>query len=100
MRRWRWWGAYIDLNAVRAGIVEDPKDYRFCGYGEAVGKGKLGEYVLLRRLAGMGFGVEGRIETGVVEKWRGGEGIPLGREFCGAEYREEWWRRRGGCIGC
>jgi len=28
--------AYIDLNAVRAGIVEDPKDYRFCGYGEAV----------------------------------------------------------------
>jgi hypothetical protein len=32
--------AYIDLNAVRAGLVEDPKDYRFCGYGEAVGGGK------------------------------------------------------------
>ena len=28
--------AYIDLNAVRAGIVADPKDYRFCGYAEAV----------------------------------------------------------------
>lgn len=28
--------AYIDLNAVRAGIVDDPKDYRFCGYAEAV----------------------------------------------------------------
>jgi hypothetical protein len=28
--------AYIDLNSVRAGIVEDPKDYRFCGYAEAV----------------------------------------------------------------
>ena len=28
--------AYIDLNAVRAGLVEDPKDYRFCGYAEAV----------------------------------------------------------------
>ena len=28
--------AYIDLNAVRAGIVEDPKDYRWCGYAEAV----------------------------------------------------------------
>jgi hypothetical protein len=27
---------YIDLNAVRAGIVKDPKDYRYCGYGEAV----------------------------------------------------------------
>ena len=28
--------AYIDLNAVRAGMVEDPKDYRWCGYSEAV----------------------------------------------------------------
>ena len=28
--------AYIDLNAVRAGMVSDPKDYRFCGYAEAV----------------------------------------------------------------
>jgi hypothetical protein len=27
--------AYIDLNPVRAGIVKDPKDYRWCGYGEA-----------------------------------------------------------------
>lgn len=32
--------AYIDLNAVRAGLVEDPKAYRFCGYGEAVAGGK------------------------------------------------------------
>jgi len=32
--------AYIDLNAVRAGIVDDPGDYRFCGYGEAVGGSK------------------------------------------------------------
>jgi len=28
--------AYIDLNPVRAGIVEDPKNYRWCGYAEAV----------------------------------------------------------------
>ena len=28
--------AYIDLNAVRAGLVRDPKDYRFCSYAEAV----------------------------------------------------------------
>jgi putative transposase len=28
--------AYIDLNCVRAGLVEDPKDYRFGGYAEAV----------------------------------------------------------------
>ena len=28
--------AYIDLNPVRAGIVSDPKDYRWSGYGQAV----------------------------------------------------------------
>lgn len=28
--------AYIDLNPVRAGLVQDPKDYRWCGYSEAV----------------------------------------------------------------
>jgi REP element-mobilizing transposase RayT len=28
--------AYIDLNPVRAGLVEDPKDYRWSGYAEAV----------------------------------------------------------------
>ena len=27
--------AYIDLNPVRAGIVEDPGEYRWCGYAEA-----------------------------------------------------------------
>ena len=32
--------AYIDLNAVRAGIVRDPKAYRYCGYGEACGGSK------------------------------------------------------------
>ena len=28
--------AYIDLNPVRAGMVEKPEDYKFCGYAEAV----------------------------------------------------------------
>lgn len=28
---------YIDLNPVRAGIVKDPADYRWCGWGEALG---------------------------------------------------------------
>ena len=39
--------AYIDLNPVRADIVEDPKDYRFCGYAEAV----VGEKIARRGLA-------------------------------------------------
>ncbi len=29
-------GAYIDLNPIRAGIVQDPKDYRWSSYGSAV----------------------------------------------------------------
>lgn len=32
--------AYIDLNCVRAGLATDPKDYRFCGYAEAVAGSK------------------------------------------------------------
>ena len=28
--------AYIDLNPVRANLVTDPKDYRWCGYAEAM----------------------------------------------------------------
>lgn len=32
--------AYIDLNPVRASIVNHPEDYRWSGYGEANGSGK------------------------------------------------------------
>lgn len=32
--------AYIDLNPVRAGMIRDPKDYRWCSYGEAVAGGR------------------------------------------------------------
>lgn len=32
--------AYIELNPVRAGLVDDPRDYRFCGYAEAVAGGE------------------------------------------------------------
>ena len=33
--------AYIDLNPVRAGMVSDPKDYRWSSYSEAVAGGRL-----------------------------------------------------------
>jgi len=33
---------YIDLNPVRAGMVEDPANYRWSSYGEAVGGGRKG----------------------------------------------------------
>jgi hypothetical protein len=31
--------AYIELNPVRASLCADPKDYRYCGYAEALAKG-------------------------------------------------------------
>jgi REP element-mobilizing transposase RayT len=42
--------AYIDLNAVRAGIVTDPKDYHWCGYGEAVAGDRLARRGLVSAL--------------------------------------------------
>jgi REP element-mobilizing transposase RayT len=32
---------YIDLNPVRAGMVDKPEDYRFCGYAEALSGNRL-----------------------------------------------------------
>jgi putative transposase len=43
---------YIDLNPVRSGICTDPKDYRYCGYGEAMG-GSLVARNGLKWLAGL-----------------------------------------------
>jgi putative transposase len=31
---------YVELNPVRAGLVEDPADYRFCSWGRFKGSGK------------------------------------------------------------
>jgi putative transposase len=39
--------AYVDLNPVRAGLVADPKDYRFSGYGEAVAGSEMARRGLL-----------------------------------------------------
>lgn len=48
--------AYIDLNPVRAGIVEDPAEYRWSSYGEAMGGGKKARAGLVRAL-GTGMGM-------------------------------------------
>jgi hypothetical protein len=45
--------SYIDLNPVRAGLVEDPKEYRHCGYAAAVG------------------GANGRVRRGLMSFLRG-----------------------------
>ena len=47
--------AYIDLNPVRAGLVKDPKDYRWSGYGEAVAgrkRARNGVQTLVKALRG------------------------------------------------
>lgn len=43
--------AYIDLNPIRAGMVTDPKDYRWCGYGRAMGGARRAQKGLQALLA-------------------------------------------------
>lgn len=38
--------AYLDLNPVRAKLVEDPKDYRWCGYAAALGGNRLMRFAM------------------------------------------------------
>ena len=42
--------AYIDLNPVRAGLVKDPKEYRWCGYAEALGGSRRAQRGLCKAL--------------------------------------------------
>ena len=46
--------AYIDLNAVRAGLVADPKDYRFSGYGEAMAGSTVARSGLMEVMLSLG----------------------------------------------
>ena len=49
--------AYIDLNPVRAKLVDDPKDYRWCGYAEALAGSRRAQAGLCQVMAG-GRGAE------------------------------------------
>jgi hypothetical protein len=49
--------AYGDLNPVRAGMVVDPRDYRWSSYGEAEAGGRLAQAGLVRVMLGH-YGVE------------------------------------------
>lgn len=50
--------AYIDLNSVRAGLAEDPKDYRWCGYSEAVAGDRAARRGLSAALADLKEGAD------------------------------------------
>jgi REP element-mobilizing transposase RayT len=75
---------YIDLNPVRAGLVEDPKDYRWTGYGEAVGGSKRARRGLCRVMeAPMDSWEErrGQLTPGEAYRcWLFGEGLEAGAE--------------------
>ena len=73
---------YIDLNPVRAGLVDDPKDYRWTGYGEATGGSKRARRGLCRVMeAPMDSWEEKRGGLTPAEAyrcWLFGEGIEVG----------------------
>jgi len=52
--------AYIDLNPVRAGIVNDPKEYHWSGYAEAIGGRKAARSGLCAILNHTSFGINRR----------------------------------------
>ncbi|NCD32122.1 MAG: hypothetical protein EOL87_01770 [Spartobacteria bacterium] len=45
--------AYIEMNPVRAGIVDDPKAYRFCGLGEAMGGSTIARQGIVKLASGV-----------------------------------------------
>lgn len=78
--------AYIDLNPVRAGMVEDPAEYRWSSYGEAVGGGKKGNGKKARE--GLVRAITSDTDAGFdAEKWKEASrryrrlmGLALGRK--------------------
>ncbi|MBK8092469.1 MAG: hypothetical protein IPK32_10955 [Verrucomicrobiaceae bacterium] len=61
--------AYIDLNAVKAGMVVDPKDYRWCGYAEALGGNKECQRGICR-VTGRDMGGKDWVKSGAREGYR------------------------------
>ena len=87
--------AYIDLNPVRAGLVDDPKDYRWCGHAEALAGSKRA-----RRGLCVALGIKvADWETSGLKAYRHlllGEGIEAGDEEKEIEERQgRTFRRRG-----
>jgi putative transposase len=81
----RMMAAYIDLNPVRAGMVEDPADYRWSSYGEAIGGGKKGngkksrEGLVRAWFSSDGVGFEAERWPEVARLYRRMMGIALGK---------------------
>lgn len=99
--------AYIDLNPVRAGMVSDPKAYRWCGYGEAAAGSRRARQGLRAIIAGGERVVESKEHLGTAlgkyRVWLFGqgeeregttpEGVPLRKGFQREEVLAETARR-------
>jgi len=78
--------AYIDLNPVRAGMVQDPAEYRWSSYGEAVGGGPKGngkkarEGLVRACMSHEGYGFEAEKWREVSRIYRRAMGLALGRK--------------------
>jgi REP element-mobilizing transposase RayT len=91
--------AYIDLNPVRAGLVEDAAGYRWSGYGEAVGGGRRGngkkarEGLVRACMSHHGAGFDAERWNEVSRIYRRALGIKLGSQPS-AEATEDGHRER------
>jgi putative transposase len=78
--------AYIDLNPVHAGMVQDPAEYRWSSYGEAVGGGSKGngkkarEGLVRACMSHQGGGFEAEKWKEVSRIYRRAMGLALGRK--------------------
>jgi hypothetical protein len=82
---------YIDLNAVRAGVVEDPGEYRWCGYAQGmagVRAAREGLAIVVAAMRGGGGGSGGGSGSG-----SGGRSGALAPQRVMAEYRLQLFGR-------
>jgi REP element-mobilizing transposase RayT len=84
--------AYIDLNAVRAGIVADPAQYRFCGYGEAVGGSPRARRGLAAVAVALGAGAAWQTVQGTYRRLLYGTGQQSGLTETGSPQRRGFSR--------
>jgi len=59
--------AYIDLNPLRAGIVKDPVDYRWCSYAEAVSGQRLAKRGVLAVMNVRELGIKEEIDASMTQ---------------------------------
>jgi putative transposase len=73
--------AYIDLNPVRAQMVENPEDYRWSSYGEAIGGGPRGNGKRARE--GLVRALRCHEEAGATAAAAGGASVAAGSGMAG-----------------